>query len=556
MNRVFKFLIISLLLVIGLYGGYVLAVNPAHLVNHISPVNATYATNGSAGLLNFIINSSTSNFTANFTGRINTTNGSSVLVQLLMQLGGDNGSRASNNSNVNGSILYLGTAVAVNDTNTSGVSNTFSIVSNKSLPDGNHTWYFNASIANAGESFTSNMSGANFTIVIDNSRPLLAYLSDTETNNSNLTTRDNIAVNVSVYEWNIANVTIYIQNGSAIASGNTTPGFNKTTFAAGPRESGNLSSQYMNFSLLADGNYTLNVTTTDLFNQINRSGNRIITIDTTVPVITHTTTPTDALLGDIVTLVCTATDNLDGSPVMSLELKRPTQSSYTVLSSQAQSAYKYATIESGTHSVRCTATDYAGKSTSSTKTFAVAGSGEGSADSGGAAGGSSGSRGSGGEVTPEEVVPEEQAKEVAVPIANVDTWETEGSVSYTDVSVGKLYTFEFVDATKQVANHTIEVTDVNEEQGYVIFLVQSDAQEVTVLVGEGKEVDLDQDGFSDLLITVNGITAGVADVSFAKVGTWREISGEEKGLSLRVWVVVAVLVLSLGLGTYWYFRRT
>ncbi|HLC22543.1 MAG TPA: hypothetical protein VJJ79_02110, partial [Candidatus Nanoarchaeia archaeon] len=110
-----------------------------------------------------------------------------------------------------------------------------------------------------------------------------------------------------------------------------------------------------------------------------------------------------------------------------------------------------------------------------------------------------------------------------------------------------------VDASGEVAAHSIEVKELNEADGLAVFIVQSDAQEVQVAVGESKEVDLNGDYVSDLLITLNGISDGVADVSFAKAGTWKEVPAQAAVSYTWLWVILALVVVALVV--YWSMRR-
>ena len=570
MNRVFKFLIISLLLIAGLYAGFVLAapfevlrseiffVNPGGS-GGIAGLNGTYLHRTAAAFI--VDNFSLSNLTVNITGYINGTN-STYQVELLMQLGAVNGSRAPNNgtggagAQNNESVWHLGIITTFGNGSVLVNGSNFSIVSNRSIPDGNHTWYFNVSNKVNGTS-SSNMSSFNLTYVVDTSRPLIEFSSETENNNTNLTSRSNIFVNISFNESNVWNVTFILANGTGLYE-NTTPSFNKTVFV-----NGNWSttaeynrSMWVNYSSLVDGNYTINVSVTDRFNNKNKSLNlyRFITIDTLAPSISVSASPTGPAAGETVTLVCTATDAQDASPVMELAVKRPGHSNFEVISGSPQTAYAYTdTTGEGQYTVRCTSTDRYSVSGSSTKTFTVATAA--STGTGGAAGGAAGgSVTSENEVTPEEEVVPAEAEEVAVSIAETDTWDTTGSVSYTDAVEGTVYSFDFVDASGEVAAHSIEVKELNEADGLAVFIVQSDAQEVQVAVGESKEVDLDGDGVSDLLITLNGISDGVADVSFAKAGTWTVIpTGAEKVSLTWLWVILALVVVALVV--YWSMRR-
>jgi subtilisin family serine protease len=64
-------------------------------------------------------------------------------------------------------------------------------------------------------------------------------------------------------------------------------------------------------------------------------------------------------------------------------------------------------------------------------------------------------------------------------------------------------------------NHTIKV--VQTASTYVVLTVSSNPYNITLSIGETKQVDLDRDGADDIAVTLNGIKGGAADMTFAKI---------------------------------------
>jgi hypothetical protein len=145
--------------------------------------------------------------------------------------------------------------------NTSSTSPHFT--NHTALSDG--TYYFNATstdiLSNINSSITRNLT-------IDTTFPLISYGSVTEADGANISS-SSIFINTSVTETNEANITFILYNSTASV--------NETTFTDGTRN--------INISSLADGTYRYNISITDSANQINTTSTRIITLDTTTPLI-------------------------------------------------------------------------------------------------------------------------------------------------------------------------------------------------------------------------------------------------------------------------------
>ena len=412
---------------------------------------------------------------------------------------------------------------------------TQSIVSNVTLTDTNYTFFVNSSNATVANVSTT------WELIVDGTYPLIDYNgTGTVANNSNNTV-NSVVINVTFTEANFANFTFRLENLTNMID-NTTPGENTTVITSNTTTS-------VNFSDLADANYSINVSITDLANSINTTVQRYVVVDTTAPTISHSISATTVPSSESVTFSCSASEILDVSPDVDLLIQKPSETSYTLLSDDEESAFSYSdTDEDGEYSVQCRATDFSGNIGTSILTFTVEGASGSSGSSGGSSSSSSSAPEEDEEVEEEDEAEEEEEEAVeeeeSVAIEESDSWDSEGTVSYEGVSEEEVYTFDFVDEEGVSEEHNIMIEEVNEEEAYVIFTVESEAQEIQVYVGEVEEVDLDQDGFADLEITVNSITDGVADVTFAKVGVWPEAEEEVVGGSQAwIWGLVALLVL-------------
>jgi hypothetical protein len=201
-----------------------------------------------------------------------------------------NNSAANPQSNITIATVDFTGFTLVGDTNgsNSGVGSTNSSVNitwenldGLIMNSSNYSFWFNVSIATPGNYNISvaltNVTGINYynvsIIVNDITNPLIDYGNGTQANNTN-STINWIYVNVSVTELNEANITFLLWNSSSQV--------NSTNFSDGTRA--------INWTNLANGTYTYNVTVIDDAGNYNTTATRTFTIDNRLPVMTPSTT--------------------------------------------------------------------------------------------------------------------------------------------------------------------------------------------------------------------------------------------------------------------------
>ncbi|MBX4195958.1 Ig-like domain repeat protein [Candidatus Pacearchaeota archaeon] len=135
------------------------------------------------------------------------------------------------------------------------------------LTDG--TYYFNATVL---DTLSNRNTTETRTVFVDTVQPLIGYGTGSDNDGINVS-RSNIYVNVSVTEANEANITFSLSNTTGIV--------NSTTFSTSVRS--------MNWTSLADGNYTYNVTVSDTASNRNATSTRSIILDTINPLISYGT---------------------------------------------------------------------------------------------------------------------------------------------------------------------------------------------------------------------------------------------------------------------------
>ena len=161
-----------------------------------------------------------------------------------------------------------------------------------------------------------------------------------------------------------------------------------------------------------------------------------------------------------------------------------------------------------------------------------------------------GNSGGGGGGSTSIIPPVEQPTETPPQSAEQNSWENEFSVGLGESG-------EFNIGEEQ---HSFLITEITENS--VIFFVFSEPIEVTLNVGETKNVDLNGDKVNDLAVTLKGITQNKADLIFKDIAaskandeatgpgiTGAAIGGGKAGtFTIIAIVIVAVLVAALLVG--------
>ncbi|VVB70467.1 Bacterial Ig-like domain (group 3) [uncultured archaeon] len=161
--------------------------------------------------------------------------------------------------------LYNATGL-VNSTTYSASSGTAYIISYVGLADANYTINSTATDLASNTNSTKSM-----TFIVDTTKPARTSVSPTPANNS-YTNSNWFLINLTVTDINFANVTYGLYNATGL--------LNLT----------NTVSTSLNFTSLADGNYTFNDTAYDLAGNSNSSETRTVVIDRTIPLISFLNT--------------------------------------------------------------------------------------------------------------------------------------------------------------------------------------------------------------------------------------------------------------------------
>ncbi|MFH1325407.1 MAG: hypothetical protein ABIH49_01390 [archaeon] len=286
-------------------------------------------------------------------------------------------------------------------------------------------------------------------------------------------------------------------------------------------------------SLSGDGaNYTINIYVNDSLGNMRLNSSLAITLDTTAPTATAACSPSTVQTGDSFPCTCSTSD----------ATSRLNASSNGATSSTSPDGVGTPS-NTGTFTFTCSAVDNAGFTADATATYTVNQiAGSGSSPSGGGSG------------------------------TGTVSWVTH-TVSEDVLEQGhtrQLAASNRVQFTFGGESHHVGVVSVSTDK--VTIEIASDPVQVSLAPGEDAKVDLDDDGYYDVHVTLNEIVGSNADVTIVEihelipegegaVGTTGQIEeGEEEtavagGSSTWWWIGIAIVLLLVAVG-YGMKRRS
>ncbi|MEK6928387.1 MAG: helicase HerA-like domain-containing protein, partial [Nanoarchaeota archaeon] len=235
--------------------------------------------------------------------------------------------------------------------NVTTFTNSARIINWTNLADGNYS--YNISIV---DRLNNRNTTATRRITIDTSAPLIVFndtlMSADYANVSRNWTYASVQGNVT--EVNEVNITFTLYNSSG--------SYNATTFTNGAR--------IINWTNLADGNYTYNISMTDTFNNRNTTATRRITLDITNPSITTRTSQSNLQYRNV-NLTINATDTTSGpqSAYATIAYPNGTVTNFTMSKSGLTFNLTFNLTVFGDYDVNYTLNDSAGNSVTASDYF-------------------------------------------------------------------------------------------------------------------------------------------------------------------------------------------
>ena len=243
----------------------------------------------------------------------------------------------------------------------------------------------------------------------------------------------------------------------------------------------------------------------DLYNQTeiinNSNSNFQVTNDPSVPTASITEPSTLSIrTTNSVTYKCTCGDSQSSIKTCTTTLTKPSGAATSKTGSATDLIFTGDdTNEAGEYTVTCKAVNYVDLSTTVTATNKLLVSTASSSSTGGTSGGSSG-----GEAT--QVISEE-----------VTAGTTKDIGTFTETQITQISEQGSVSFKVGTETHTAKVLTVGTDS--VTIEVSSTPKQVTLTIGETKDVDTNDDGTDDISISLNAITNGKADITFKNLAT-------------------------------------
>ena len=326
------------------------------------------------------------------------------------------------------------------------------------LADGNHTIdvYANDTVGNVGVNLST------YSVWIDSTVPAVSTPTRPVINGNY---SGSIVLNVSIVET-IGTTLVWfnITNGTGVSNGTATAS----------NGAGNFWNATLNTSLYPDGTYNVTVYANDTANNLNSSvytGN--FTIDNTNPVATFTCSP--STLGNGADTICTCTGTDAGSGV---------KDSLTTAAVTITANSTFGIFTTGTSN--CTITDYAGNTHNTTGTYTIA----------------------------SDSATDTTSSTTSTPLKWTGTFvinDNQFIEGYANqLEVKKRIRFKIKDI-----DHHIGVLELTETT--VKIEVASTPQEATLAVGDERKFDVSEDGYYDVVVTLNSISGSKADITIKSI---------------------------------------
>ena len=117
---------------------------------------------------------------------------------------------------------------------------------------------------------------------------------------------------------------------------------------------------------------------------------------------------------------------------------------------------------------------------------------------------------------------------------------------------------QILSLTFGTVEHSVTIQEITENS--VTLIIESDPIEVTLLIGETKEIDVDGNSINDLAITLNDIDDSIVDLTFERLVSVSEIEESEELLveqeekkGFNYWWVILIFVVVVVI--VWYFKK-
>ncbi|MDO8460056.1 MAG: hypothetical protein Q7S74_03035, partial [Nanoarchaeota archaeon] len=328
-------------------------------------------------------------------------------------------------------------------------------------------------------------------ITFDTTKPLISFTGATDVDGANFSTRTNVYVNVSVTETNEKNITFYLYNTTVLV--------NSTAYITGVRT--------INWTGLSNNSiYTYNVTIFDYAGNSNTTSTRTITFDNVAPSIQYVNPSTADGSSPEQSYIRVNVTVSDTNYVRNISISLFNSTGGLIVSNSSASSpssfyIEFPNLVVGIYYVNASANDSSGNInfTSSRTVSLINNTTPSSSSSGSSSGGSS---------------------------AKKDFWSNtyvydNQEFSQTGSLTRLLGKTERVRVKVDGVLHHVGVTAVNGNQ--VVINTSSVSQQETINIGDSAKFELTGDSYYDLLIKINSIMSGKANLTISSIHELKQV---------------------------------
>ncbi|MFC1775096.1 beta strand repeat-containing protein, partial [Nanoarchaeota archaeon] len=219
--------------------------------------------------------------------------------------------------------LTIDSVVNASVASSSGVATSYNV---SGFTDGVHYW----NVTCVDDSSNVNVSETR-SFTIDTINPLIQFVSPTTASGNH--SQNYIEANISITDNNLANITVYLYNGTSLVYRNTSL----------------TSPYYINYAGLSEGTYSYNATVYDSAGNYNSTETRVVTLDVTKPVVVLNFPPNaHSTTSSSINFNYTATNGID--PILDCDLIIDSIINASIPSPSGQATnYTVSNITEGTH---------------------------------------------------------------------------------------------------------------------------------------------------------------------------------------------------------------
>ncbi len=198
--------------------------------------------------------------------------------------------------------------------------------------------------------------------------------------------------------------------------------------------------------------------------------------------------------------------------------------------------------------ITCSGSSCTVESSNSGSNSSSSSSSSGSTAGGGGGGGSDSTNTSDDNKTPHEP-PEFFKQKETINLDDYSSWKKSGKITLSNLKENQTIFFIYITPTLKKQNWILIIEDINAEKNQVVIFIKqeeqssTDAKEVRVYQGTETELDLNEDGTTDIFISITEIQDGLVTLSMEKASTFLEQETQLKVKRIKVILIILICTI-------------